>query len=183
MGNGCYLSVSIQQLVPNPLGRNACPILSACLHHTADCLYARGSALRGRHCICCCLQLWACTHRCRRCIRVNRLILAQVILDTLMYAPMTMWGTLNLDTAVICFSMDALEGRKKKAKVAGTFGKKPHLSVFHCPINPLQTTQNFLLKLTRVFFLDVGTLLSYTNPPSSFLLLKAASGKKKIKAI
>lgn len=28
VGNGCYSSASIQQLVPNPLGRNASPILS-----------------------------------------------------------------------------------------------------------------------------------------------------------
>lgn len=42
MGNGCYSSASIQQLVPNPLGRNASPIpLSACLRHTADRLSAR----------------------------------------------------------------------------------------------------------------------------------------------
>lgn len=45
MGNSCDLSASIQQLVPNPLGRNASPIpLSACLHHTAGrCLPAHCS--------------------------------------------------------------------------------------------------------------------------------------------
>ncbi len=40
LGDGCYSSASIQQLVPNPLGRNASPIpLSACLsaHCSALC--------------------------------------------------------------------------------------------------------------------------------------------------
>lgn len=73
MANRCYSSTSIQQLVPNPLGRNASPIpLSACLRHTADRrLSARRCALRGPVLFPLCSHGPACMRLSRSCIRVN----------------------------------------------------------------------------------------------------------------
>lgn len=69
MGNGCYSAASIQQLVPNPLGRNASPILSLCLptlHSRLPALcgstvFLLFSAAVGLHAL----------HCCRGCTRVN----------------------------------------------------------------------------------------------------------------
>lgn len=74
MGNGCYLSVSIQQLVRNPLGRNASPIpsLPACATQQTACLHTALLCVALRR-FCCFLKCQACMHRCRGCIGANRL--------------------------------------------------------------------------------------------------------------
>lgn len=75
-------------------------------------------------------------------------------------------------------------GCKKKAEVGGKFEKKKKKLIKVCVFLSHKSStdySDFSFEAPKGFFFlhGCGTLLSYTNPPSSFLLLKAVSEKKK----